>query len=125
MEPLFLTVAEVLGIHRDQLARYGGAPGVRDMALLESAVAMPEAGVGGRRVHPDLHTMAAAYLFHLVRNHPFVDGNKRTGVVAALLFLDLNGVETVAPPKELEAMVRSVAEGAMAKAAIADWFRRH
>ncbi|MGE4554414.1 MAG: type II toxin-antitoxin system death-on-curing family toxin [Desulfovibrionaceae bacterium] len=123
MEPLFLTVAEVLAIHGDQLARYGGAPGVRDMRLLESATAMPAVGVGDGYAHPDLFAMAAAYLFHLVRNHPFVDGNKRTGVVAALLFLDLNGVEIVAPPEALEAMVRSVARGDMDKAAIVVWFK--
>ena len=79
MEPRFLSVADVLGFHEDQLANYGGAPGVRDMGLLESAVAMPMAGFGDQYLHADLFEMAAAYLYHIVCNHPFVDGNKRTG----------------------------------------------
>ncbi len=85
--PRFLTTDEIIQIHQDQVRRYGGMDGVRDAASLESAVAMPEAGVGDKYFHSDLFAMAAAYLFHIVSDHPFLDGNKRVGVVAALVFL--------------------------------------
>ncbi len=90
--PDFLQVEDVLLFHRDQIDLYGGEHGVRDMGLLESAVAQPNAGFGGQYLHEDLFEMAAAYLFHLVKNHPLVDGNKRIGAVSALAFLKLNGV---------------------------------
>ena len=85
-EPRFLTLEEVVRIHGDQIARYGGLEGIRDLGLLQSALAMPEAGFGSQYLHEDLASMAAAYLFHLVQNHPFADGNKRVGIVAALVF---------------------------------------
>lgn len=90
--PEFLDFEDVLELHTLQLARYGGAEGVRDQGLLESALAQPLATFDGEFVHADLFAMAAAYLFHIVRNHPFMDGNKRTGLLAALVFLDLNGI---------------------------------
>jgi death-on-curing protein len=85
----FLTVSEVLKLHELQLNRYGGSTGVRDLGLLESAVSQAQAGFGGVYLHEDLAAMAAAYLFSLVKNHPFVDGNKRAGLATALAFLDL------------------------------------
>ena len=91
MPPVFLTLDELLTIHRDQIERYGGSEGIRDMDLLKSAIAMPAAGFGGCYVHADLCEMAAAYLFHIVRNHPFVDGNKRIGAALFLWFLEKNG----------------------------------
>lgn len=124
-EPLFLGLDEVIEIHRDQIERYGGHPGIRDLELLKSAVAMPSAGVGEDYLHADIYEMAAAYLFHIARNHPFVDGNKRTGAVAALVFLLLNGKEIQADEDGFEAIVRSVAEGKMDKAEAAEFFRRH
>src|SRR5438128_2739268 len=111
MNPTFLTLDEVLAIHLDQLARYGGAAGVRDLGLLQSAIAQPQATFGGQFLHQDLVAMAAAYLFHIVQNHPFVDGNKRVGTVAAIVFLELNGLELDAPEDQLEALVLSVAQG--------------
>ncbi|HYQ81440.1 MAG TPA: Fic family protein, partial [Anaeromyxobacteraceae bacterium] len=75
-KPAFLTLDEVLALHADQIGRYGGSPGLRDLGLLESALAAPRATFGGEHLHGSLPEMAAAYLFHLVRNHPFVDGNK-------------------------------------------------
>ena len=125
MAPDFLGFAEVLEIHRDQIERYGGKTGNRDLGLLQSALAMPAAGFGGRYLHGDLFEMAAAYLFHIVRNHPFVDGNKRTGAVAALVFLSLNGMEIEASEDIFEQTVRAVAEGKMDKSAIAGFFREH
>jgi death-on-curing protein len=123
--PVFLSLAEVLEIHRDQLERYGGDAGIRDLGLLQSALAMPAAGFGGRYLHDDLFEMAAAYLFHISQNHPFVDGNKRTGAVAALVFLSLNDIEIDVDEEILEKMVLSVAERKTDKAAVAEFFRRN
>lgn len=123
MPPLFLSLAEVVEIHRDQIARYGGAPGIRDLGLLTSAVAMPRAGFGEEYAHGNLYSMAAAYLFHIVGNHPFIDGNKRTGVVAALVFLEMNGVSPVVDEEGLEQLVRGIAEGRIGKGAAAEFLR--
>jgi death-on-curing family protein len=90
MDPLFLTLDEVLEIHAQQIELYGGSDGVRDPAGLESAVATPMATFGGEFLHSSLPSMAAAYLFHICQNHPFVDGNKRTGANAAITFLLIN-----------------------------------
>ena len=121
--PDFLQVADILLLHSDQIDRYGGEHGVRDMALLESAVAQPRAAFGGQHLHEDLFEMAAAYMFHLVQNHPFLDGNKRTGAVAALVFLDLNGIEIEAPAGSLYDLTLAVATGQAGKAEIAEFFR--
>ncbi len=125
MNPTFLTLAEILEIHRDQINRYGGDPGIRDLGLLQSALAMPAAGLGGRFVHSDLYEMAAAYLFHIVQDHPFIDGNKWTGAVAALIFLALNDVIIVAEEDDFERVVRAVAEGEAAKLTVSEFFRKH
>ena len=125
MEPLFLTLEEVLEIHRDEIERHGGTLGVRDNGLLESAVATPQSGFGGHYLHGDLYEMSAAYLFHLVQNHPFLDGNKRVGAATALVFLTMNGVETKMTNQVLVDMVLAVAKGKMDKPAIADFFRKH
>ena len=125
MNPVFLSLGEVLEIHRDQIERYGGDPGIRDLGLLQSALAMPAAGFGGRYLHSDLFAMAAAYLFHIVQNHPFADGNKRTGAVAALVFLSLNDIEIDADEEEFESMVLSVAQGGSDKAAVTEFFRKY
>ena len=125
MEPDFLGLDDLLEIHADQIARYGGSPGVRDRGLLESALAMPRAGAGGSYFHEGLHEMAAAYLFHIVQNHPFVDGNKRTGAMAAIVFLLMNGRTLAASNPALERQVREVAEGRADKAAVAEFLRRH
>ena len=119
MSPQFLTLDEVMDIHCDQIKRYGGTLGVRDAALLESALAAPQSGFG------DLFEMASAYLFHVVQNHPFLDGNKRVGTAAALTFLELNGVETKIPNQALVATVLAVAQGKIEKSALADFFRTH
>ncbi len=125
LNPIFLSLGEVLEIHRDQIERYGGGPGIRDLSLLQSALAMPAAGFGGRYLHTDLFEMAAAYLFHITQNHPFVDGNKRTGAVASLVFLSLNGVDVLAEEEEFEKIVLGVAEGKLDKAAVAEFFRKN
>jgi death-on-curing protein len=121
----FLQVDDVLLIHADQVERYGGSNGVRDVPLLESAVGTPQAGFGGEYLHKDLFEMAAAYLFHLVKNHPFVDGNKRTGLAAALTFLDMNGLKLDAPRGSLYDLTIAVATRQADKAQVAEFFRSH
>ncbi len=125
MDPTFLGLEEVLKIHHDQIERYGGDPGIRDMGLLQSALALPQAAFGGQYLHGDLFEMAAAYLFHITGNHPFVDGNKRTGAVAALVFLILNGVQIDADQSDFEQLVWTVAEGKANKGELAEFFRTH
>ena len=116
---------EVLRIHQDQIGRYGGKRGVRDIGLLESAVAMPRTTFGGQYLHDDLWQMAAAYMFHIIQNHPFHDGNKRTGVVAALVFLEINGVSVRLDEARLEQLVWDVARGESDKNAVTAFFRSH
>lgn len=122
-DPLFLTIEEVLEIHAWQVEEFGGDRAVLDRRLLESAVAMPQQAFGGRYVHEDLASMAAAYLFHLVKNHPFADGNKRTGMHAALVFLELNGFELELPVDEAERITLGIAAGTLGKEAAARFFQ--
>ena len=125
MEPLFLRIEEVLALHDDQIRRYGGVAGVRDMGLLSSSVAMPRATFGGELLHQSLFEMAAAYLFHIARNHPFLDGNKRTALAAALAFLWLNDREIEAGGDELTELVLGVAAGRVSKAEVAVFLKSH
>lgn len=118
-----LTVEDVLAIHADQVARYGGGAGVRDVGLLESAVLAAQASFEGRSPHADIFDMAAAYLYHLVQNHPFIDGNKRTGAAAALVFLDINDVEIDTSDEDLYTMVMGVASGVVSRAQVSAFFR--
>lgn len=115
----FLTLDEVLAIHAHQIARYGGRIGLRDRPLLESALAMPGATFGEQDLHESLAEKGAAYLFHLVKNHPFIDGNKRAGLAVCLVFLRLNGVSIRATDDELVDLVVGVADGSRSKADVA------
>ena len=124
MEPNFLTFPELLAIHHDQVSRYGGDPGIRDIELLKSAIGMPPATYGGEFLHTDIFEMAAAYMFHLVKNHPFVDGNKRVGAVASLVFLFLNGYDFDTPEDDFADMVFAVAQGKIGKAEVAVFIHR-
>ena len=119
----FLSLEQVLAIHAEQVRRYGGGLGVRDLGLLKSALAMPQASFSGQYLHPTLHEMAAAYLFHLTQNHPFLDGNKRIGLAAAIAFLGLNDTWLESGPDELLEMVLSVARGEIGKPEIAVFLR--
>ncbi|PKK88096.1 MAG: type II toxin-antitoxin system death-on-curing family toxin [Candidatus Wallbacteria bacterium HGW-Wallbacteria-1] len=121
----FLTLPEILEIHRDQINRYGGIPGIRDLALLKSAMAMPMATYSEEYLHTTIFEMAAAYLFHLVRNHPFLDGNKRVGAVATLIFLDLNGYEFLCPEDEFADAVIALASGDLGKAEATLFLQKH
>lgn len=119
----FLTVEEVEYLHAAQVELRGGSHGLRDGGMLDSAVAMPEAGFGEQYLHEDLFEMAAAYLFHIVMNHPFIDGNKRAGFVAALAFLDLNGYELEMEQMAAYDLVIGVCEGTVTKKQLASAFR--
>ena len=123
--PRFLDLDDILEIHGEAVAKYGGSPGVRDMGLLQSALAAPQSGSGDQYFHTTIHEMAAAYLFHLVQNHPFIDGNKRTGAMAALAFLDINGIWIRGSNPWLEELTLMTAQGKMKKAEIAEAFRKH
>ncbi|HOQ06023.1 MAG: type II toxin-antitoxin system death-on-curing family toxin [Anaerohalosphaeraceae bacterium] len=125
MEIRFLNLDEVLRIHADQVRRYRGSGQIRDKGLLESAVAMPRAGFGGQYAHPDLFEMAAAYLYHIVMNHPFLDGNKRTGIVCALAFLQWNGIRVQIDNPSLVEFVLAVAQGQKNKHQIARFLKQH
>ena len=123
--PAFLTLEQAVLIHQRMIAEFGGDPAVRDNGLLESAVAMPAARFAGEFLHQGIPAIAAAYLFHLCRNHPFLDGNKRTAVVAAEVFVRLNGKSLAATDQELEKITVGVAEGSVSKAEVIAFFRKH
>ncbi len=123
-EIIFLSLSEVLEVHQDQVLRYGGSPGVRDLELLKSALGMPTITFVGEHLPTTIYEMAAAYLFHLVKNHPFIDGNKRVGAVAALVFLALNGYDFTAPQEKFADYVISVAKGDLDKADVVVFIRK-
>ena len=108
-----LTVEIVREIHAEAIARFGGSDGVRDSALLQSAVAAPQASFGGKSPYRDLAEVAAAYLYYLCRNHPFIDGNKRAALGACLVFLRLNGVKPRPDGSEWEELVLGIAAGSL------------
>ena len=125
IEPIFLGLDEIIEIHTDQIKRYGGSPGIRDIELLKSAIAIPAACFDGDYLHKDIYEMASAYMFHIIRNHPFIDGNKRTGAVASVIFLIMNGLDLSADEVAFEKLVLSVAEGKSDKAKITQFFRKY
>ncbi|MFO7900168.1 MAG: type II toxin-antitoxin system death-on-curing family toxin [Planctomycetota bacterium] len=125
MPPLFLDIEKVFRLHSSLIERYGGTEGVRDVGLLHSALAMPQASYGGEYLHTDLSEMAAAYLYHIVQNHPFLDGNERVGAAAAIVFLAMNDVEIENDEEGLVDLTLSVATGQGGKAEIAAFFRTH
>ena len=125
MNITFLTLEEVMELHNDQIQRHGGEPTIRDTGLLQSAIAMPAAAFGGEFLHEFPHGMAAAYLFHLVANHPFVDGNKRTAFVAVELSLALNGIMLNADDADCVLTMLAVAAGDLDETAFAHWIRDH
>ena len=124
-EPAFLALDEVLAIHADQIRLYGGASGIRDLSLLISGIAMPETTFDGEYLHGNPFEMAAAYLYHIARNHPFIDGNKRTALMSALVFLGLNGQRLEAEADSLYELVDGVAAGGVDKSRVAVFFHDH
>jgi death-on-curing protein len=121
---LHLTIEIVLEIHREAIQRFGGSDGLRDRALLESAVAAPQATFGGQSPYKDVVEVAAVYLFSLCSNHPFVDGNKRVALGSCLVFLQLNGVQPAPDSEEWESLTLDVAAGKLARDAVTRRLRR-
>ncbi len=119
----FLSVEDVLLIHQDTMEHEGGGRGVRELALLTSAVMMPQQCFAGEYLHPDLAAMAGAYLFHLCRNHRFIDGNKRASAMAMLVFLDVNGCTVLPRQEDLEKTTFAVAAGELTKEQVTNWLR--
>jgi len=125
MDPLFLSIDEILEINDQQIQLYGGSQNIRDVNGLESAVAMPQATFGGEFLHPSIPAMAATYLFHICQNHPFIDGNMRTAANAAITFLLMNNWEPRFEEDQLVNIVLSVAEGRMLKPQLIQTFESH
>ena len=121
---VYLSVQQVLALHALQIRRFGGAKGLRDRGLLEAAVARPQATFGGEDLYPDVHSKAGALAHLLVQNHPFVDGNKRVGAHALILFLVANGFEPEFSPRELVEMTLGLASGALGPEAASVWLRQ-
>jgi death on curing protein len=121
----FLTLVEVLELHRRIIEQSGGASGIRDMGLLESAIAQPRMSFGGEELYPSLLEKAAALGFSIIMNHPFVDGNKRTGHAATETFLVLNGMEFNASVDEQERVVLAIASGALGREAFVEWLQQN
>lgn len=124
-DPIWLSVELIEAIHERQLVEHGGGSGVRDHGLLESALARPQQlyAYGGEQV--DVIALAASYAFGLSRNHPFIDGNKRTAAVACELFLELNGYQLVADDSDLYPVFMSLASGELSEEALLDWLRQN
>jgi death-on-curing protein len=123
IHPRFLTKDQVLILHQMQIEQFGGHPGLKNEGLLISALAQAEAGMGEEYFHRDIYHMAAAYLFHLVKNHAFHDGNKRIAALTASVFLEINGVIVTADEDEFEKLVMDAAQSLVDKNQIAEFFK--
>ena len=121
----YLTITEVLELHRRIIRQSGGSHGVRDMAALESAIAQPQQTFGGEELYPSLAHKAAAIGFSLIQNHPFIDGNKRIGHAALEVTLVLNGFELIADVDEQERIVLAVASGTLSRDQLTSWVEEH
>lgn len=125
MATRFIPNRIVSTIHSDLLQRYGGRPGLRDPGLLDSALAQPKMTVGGKFLHKTLFDKAAAYGFHICKNHPFVDGNKRVAFVLMDIFLQKNGWEIIANEEDAYSTMMSLASGKLSKARLSKWLKEH
>lgn len=121
----FLDITTILIFHENQIQNYGGTKGIRDEGLLESAMAQAKQSFGGEYIHSNIFEMAAAYGFHICKNHPFFDGNKRTTLVAMYTFLFVNGWRLVAEKKVLYATIMALASGNLEKVELADFLKEH
>ncbi|MBL4702744.1 MAG: type II toxin-antitoxin system death-on-curing family toxin [Phycisphaeraceae bacterium] len=125
MSIVFLENHHVLRLHQSLIETYGGQAGVRDSGLLDSAIAQPKAMFSQQYLHDEPFGMAAAYLYHIVENHPFFDGNKRTGAASAIVFLDINGIQIDNNEQGLVDLTLSVATGRAVKLDVANFFLEH
>jgi len=121
----FLTLTEILLIYEDQIRRYGGLYGVRDITLLSSASYVPQSTFDGKYLHETIPEMAAAYAFHICENHALVDGNKRVALASALVFLDLNGFDFNCSEEEIYKIIISVASNNMKKEELSTIFKKY
>ncbi len=122
---IFISVEQAVVINKLQIELFGGSIGVRDHNLLDAALEMPKQGFGDQYLHDFPFGMASAYLFHIVQNHPFLDGNKRTGLYLCLTFLDLNGWACEMPDKDLENYTVEIAQGKKSKSQIAELLEKY
>jgi death-on-curing protein len=120
----YITEAEAIMLHEDQLLEFGGTSGLRDVGLLQSALAQPQASFFGELLHPNISDQAAAYAFHIAKNHPFVDGNKRTAFAVCSTFLTLNGFDFNIAIDELKEIILNVANGSLAKDQLLEVFNK-
>ncbi len=120
----YLSPEQVLDLHRRQIRLFGGAPGLRERGALEGAVARPQMTFGGEDLYPEIADKAAALMHSLVMNHPFVDGNKRVGAHACILFLLANEMEPIFSPAELTGITLAVARGDASTEALSIWLRQ-
>lgn len=119
---LYLTVDQAIKVHDLLIQQHGGLPGIRDIGLLTSAIEMPKSSFDGIKLHPTASEKAAAYLFHVIKNHPFCDGNKRTGSFLALLFFRMNSIRFSFDVMQYEILVIGVAENLVTKSQVAQFF---
>jgi len=125
--PKFLTYEQIILLHEGQINLYGGHHGIKDENLVRSAIGQPESesGFGEDYFHKDLYEMAAAYLFHLVKNHAFNDGNKRIAALASAVFLQINGLRVIADEDDFEKLVLDAAQSLVGKKEIASFFKKN
>ncbi len=123
--PNFVSKSDVLNIYKRQIERFGGLDGIRDAGLLDSALAQPQATFFGELLHPTIFTQAAAYLYHLAKNHPFLDGNKRTAFATIIAFLQIHDYELDMTEDAAYNMVMQVAQGEMSKEALSSLLEQH
>ena len=121
--PKFIEKGDVLNIHNKQINLYGGLLGIRDEGLLDSAIYQPQASFGGEFLHPTIVEQAAAYLFHIIKNHAFVDGNKRTAFDVMVTFLNLNDYDLNMTEKEAEQLITQVDDNKVNKEELIDILR--
>ena len=125
MEPIWVQQRVVIAAHEESLAEHGGPSGIRDLGMLESALARPKNLFAYSETEPSLEQMAAAYAFGVTANHPFVDGNKRAAFIASITFLRLNGIRIVADKAETYLTFYGLAEGSITEGELAEWFVRN
>lgn len=124
-EIVFLTKDQILHLHRNAIKDYGGSDSIRDKNLLESALAQPKATFDGKYLHENIYLMASAYFFHISQNQPFMDGNKRTGLIAMYTFLRINGFLLNTENEIIYPILLEVAEGRLDKNDLANFIQRH
>ena len=120
--PVWINLADCLAFHEEMLSRFGGLSGIRDKGLLDSALARPQQLFAYGE--PSLFDLAAAYASGIIRNHPFLDGNKRAGFLAAALFLEVNGFRFTAPEEEVVVQTLGLADGAVTESVYTDWLQK-